>query len=326
MHVLVVGGAGYVGGVTAERLLAAGHTVTIFDDLSTGHRSGVAPDARLVPGSVLDPAALESLFAGARFDAVMHFAAKSIVPHSMTEPGNYFANNVGGVIALVNAMLAHRVTRLVFSSTAAVYGEPEEVPIPETAALQPNNPYGESKAAVERLLRWYASQNGLRYAALRYFNAAGASERVGEWHQPETHLIPLALQALAGTRGPLTVFGDDYPTEDGTAVRDYVHVLDLADAHVQALDKLAAEGADSLVCNLGSGSGYSVRQVLNAIREVAGREVPANMGARRAGDAPATVASNGKAAEVLGWRPQRSLTDMVGSAWRWLQAHPNGYV
>ncbi len=325
MHVLVVGGAGYVGGVTSERLVAAGHQVTIFDDLSTGHGTAVALGARLIRGSVLDAAALAGVFGGPPFDAVMHFAAKSLVGVSMQQPGLYFANNIGGVIALVNAMVDHGVTRLIFSSTASVYGEPESVPISEDAPLRPNNPYGESKATVERLLAWYASQQGLRYAALRYFNAAGATERCGEWHTPETHLIPLALQAVLGSRPPLTVFGDDYPTPDGTAIRDYVHVVDLAEAHIRALDRLAPEGAVPIVCNLGSGSGYSVRQVLDAIAAVTGKPVPLTMGPRRPGDAPATVASNAKAAEVLGWRPERPLAGMVGSAWAWLQAHPQGY-
>jgi UDP-glucose 4-epimerase len=325
VHVLVVGGAGYVGGVTTEALAAAGHQVTVFDDLSAGHTAAIAPGAQLVRGSILNPGDLGAVFAAGQYDAVMHFAAKIIVPHSMEDPGAYFENNISGVIALVNAMLGHGVSRLVFSSTATVYGEPDETPITEAAPIRPNNPYGESKATVERLLPWYASQRGLRYAAPRYFNAAGATERVGEWHQPETHLIPLALQSALGTRGPLTLYGDDYPTPDGTCVRDYVHVLDLAGAHLKALAYLTPENAPSLVCNLGSGSGYSNRQVLDAIAAVTGKRVPIVMGERRPGDAPITVASNTKAAAELGWRPQLGLTEIVESAWRWLCAHPHGY-
>lgn len=325
MRVLVVGGAGYVGGATTEVLVAGGHHVTVFDDLSTGHTSALTPEATLVQGSILDTAALDTALADGGFDALMHFAAKIIVPHSMADPGSYFENNICGTVNLLNAMLRHGVTRFVFSSTATVYGEPEVVPITEASPIQPNNPYGESKATIERLLGWYASQRGLRYAAPRYFNAAGATERVGEWHQPETHLIPLALQSALGLRGPLTLYGEDYPTPDGTCVRDYVHVLDLADAHLRALDYLQPEGVPPLVCNLGCGQGYSNRQVLDAIHRVTGKPVPLVKGDRRPGDAPITVASNVRAGEVLGWKPTRGLDDIVGSAWAWLAAHPQGY-
>lgn len=325
MRVLVVGGAGYVGGVTTEVLVAAGHQVTVFDDFSTGYRAVVPPEAQLVQGTLLSAPDLERAFAAGPFDAVMHFAAKIVVPHSMADPGAYFENNISGTIALLNAMQRHGVDRFVFSSTATVYGEPEGVPISEDAPVRPNNPYGESKATVERLLAWYASQRGLRYAAPRYFNAAGATERVGEWHQPETHLIPLALRSVLGLRGPLTLYGEDYPTPDGTCIRDYVHVLDLADAHLRALAYLEPAGPRSLVCNLGSGSGYSNRQVLDAVAEVAGRPVPLVPGPRRPGDAPVTVASNALARQALGWEPRRGLREIVASAWEWLKRHPRGY-
>lgn len=322
MHVLVVGGAGYIGSITAEQLLAAGERVTIFDNLSTGHREAVPEGATLVVGDLADAAALDRLFGQGGFDAVLHFAAKSIVPHSMEDPGSYFFNNVSCVIGLLNAMQAHAVRKFVFSSSAAVYGEPDTVPITEDAPLRPNNPYGTSKAVVEQLLRWYGSQRGLRYAALRYFNAAGASVSSGEDHRPETHLLPLALQTAAGQRGPLTIFGEDYPTSDGTAVRDYIHVLDLADAHIRALRYLDKE---CVVCNLGNGVGYSVRQIVDTVRQVTGVALPVVVGQRRAGDAPITIAQADRAGRLLGWQPTRGLDEMVESAWKWQQRYPKGY-
>ncbi len=322
-NLLVIGGAGYIGSVTAELLIERGIRVTILDNLSTGHRAAVPEGAGLVVGELEDQRLLQELLTQNSFDAVMHFAAKSIVPESMTQPGRYFANNVSGVIGLLNNLVEHGPQRLVFSSTAAVYGEPETIPIPETSPLRPNSPYGESKAIVERLLPWYEQAHGLRYGVLRYFNAAGASQRFGEDHLPETHLIPLALRVAAGALPHLTVFGDDYPTPDGTAVRDYVHVLDLAEAHLRAVEHVLSEG--SVTCNLGSASGYSVRQVVDAVREATGRELPLVIGSRRPGDSPIAVAQTAVAREVLGWRPRFGLEEMAASACRWLRQHPGGY-
>ena len=322
MRVLVIGGAGYIGSVTTEALLARGNTVTILDNFSTGHRAAVPPGAVLLHGDLEALHELRNVVRWDDYDAVMHFAAKSIVPESMTAPGRYFSNNVAAVVRLLNAMLEAETTRFVFSSSAAVYGEPQKVPISEDVPLCPNNPYGESKAIVEQMLKWYSSQTALRYAALRYFNAAGASEQFGEDHSPETHLIPLALQTAAGQRKSLTVFGTDYPTPDGTAVRDYIHVLDLAEAHIRALEHLEQE---SLVCNLGSEHGYSVQEVLDTVRQVSGADLPIEHGPRRAGDAAKTIASSERARDVLGWRPTRGLREIVESAWRWRQKHPYGY-
>ena len=323
MRLLVVGGAGYIGSVTAEVLLARGHEVAILDALTTGHRAAVPSGTAFVQGDLGDARALAAIFRRAHFDGVLHFAAHSIVPDSMEQPGLYFANNVAGVVTLVNTMLEHGVRRLVFSSSAAVYGEPDLVPIPEDAPVRPDSPYGESKAIVERMLAWYAASAGLQYAALRYFNAAGASERLGEDHQPETHLIPLALQSALGQREGLTVFGTDYCTPDGTAVRDYVHVLDLAEAHARAIERLD-EG--NLLCNLGNEVGYSVRQVLDTVQAATGRGLTITQGPRRPGDAPITVADTARARAALGWQPRYGLREMVESAWRWRLAHPNGYA
>ena len=322
-HLLVIGGAGYIGSITTELLIEHGIGVTVLDNLSTGHRAAVHEGARLVVGDLNNQRLLEELLTQNSFDAVIHFAAKSIVPDSMVEPGRYFQNNVAGAIGLLNALVSCGPARLVFSSTAAVYGEPECVPIPETAAVRPNSPYGESKAMVERMLPWYEQAHGLRHGVLRYFNAAGASQRFGEVHNPETHLIPIALGVAAGDLPHLTVFGDDYPTPDGTAVRDYVHVLDLAEAHLRAVEHILAQG--SLICNLGSASGYSVRQVAAAVERAAGTTLPVVMGTRRPGDSPITVAETRNAREVLGWRPGLGLDEMAASAWRWRQQHPRGY-
>ena len=321
MRLLVIGGAGYIGSVTTEVLLQRGHSVAILDNFSTGHHGAVPPPADRIPGDLADATGLEKVFTRQRFDAVLHFAAHSLVAESMEQPGRYFENNISGVVNLVNTMLAHGIQRLVFSSTAAVYGMPETVPITEDSPFRPNNPYGASKAIVEQMLPWYAGR-GLSYASLRYFNAAGASETNGEDHSPETHLIPIAVEAALGRRAGLDVYGADYPTPDGTAVRDYIHVLDLAEAHAAALERL---DQGSLVCNLGNERGYSVREVLNLVKRVTGRDFPVREGPRREGDAPVTVASAGRARELLGWTPSRSLEQMVESAWRWRKDHPDGY-
>lgn len=334
MRVLVTGGAGFVGAVSVEALVAAGHDVVVLDDLSTGHAASVAPGARLVVGSYADEAATRELLAAERIDAILHSGARSVVGESVADPARYYRANVVGGIALLEAARAAGVGRVVFSSTAAVYGVPDATPIAEDAPLRPINPYGETKRTFEGALRWYGAAYGLRSVILRYFNVAGASARVGEVHRPETHLVPNLLAAAAGGP-PLTLFGDDYPTPDGTPIRDYIHVADLADAHLRALEATdpsdprtgpAAGGVEPLVCNLGSATGFSVREVLAAAESVVGAPIPHTVGPRRPGDPPVLVASNTRAARVLGWTPARStLPEMLGSAWGWRRAHPDGY-
>ena len=334
MKVLVTGGAGYVGSVSVDALLAAGHDVVVLDDLSTGHAAAVPGGARLVTGSYGDEAATRELLEHEGIEAILHCAARSLVGESVADPAKYYRDNVAGGVALLEAARTAGVRRVVFSSTAAVYGVPEATPIDEDASLRPINTYGETKRTFEGALGWYAGAYGMRSVVLRYFNVAGASDRLGEVHRPETHLIPNALAALEG--GPaLTLFGEDYPTPDGTPIRDYLHVEDLADAHLAALDATAdgdsrtgAPGgtATSLVCNLGTSSGFSVREVLAAAEAVAGRPVPFTVGPRRAGDPPVLVASNDRARATLGWVPRRSTLDaMLGSAWAWRRSHPDGY-
>jgi UDP-glucose 4-epimerase len=323
MHVLVTGGAGYVGSVSVERLLEAGNEVTVLDDLSTGHAESVVEGATLVEGSFGDREAVAGLLRSAGIDGVLHCAAKSLVGESMAEPAIYYRHNVAGGVALLDAMRDAGVGRIVFSSTAAVYGVPDVTPIPEDAPLQPINPYGESKRTFEGAMAWYGTAYGIRSVSLRYFNVAGATEVSGERHDPETHLIPNVLIAMEKAR-PLTLFGDDYPTPDGTPIRDYIHVLDLADAHLAALEATAPGDPRTdraLVCNLGSGGGFSVHEVLAAAHEVTGKPVPFTVGPRREGDPPILVASIERVAEVLGWRPRRStLEEMIGSAWAWNRA------
>lgn len=318
MRILVTGGAGYIGSISTERLLEAGHAVVVLDSLATGHDTAVPDGAHLVVGSCGDRDLTESLLREHRIEAVLHCAARSLISESMKDPGLYYAENVIGGINLLDALRASGVDRIVFSSTAAVYGEPEKVPIRETAPTNPVNPYGASKLAFETAMRWYAVY-GLRSVSLRYFNVAGASDERGEAHDPETHLVPTVLRAARG--GPeLTVFGDDYPTADGTAIRDYIHVLDLADAHVAALELTERMEPGAQLCNLGSGSGFSVRKVLETARDIAGVPIPHQYGPRRAGDPPILIASNDKAAEILGWTPRRgTLSEMIGSAWRLLE-------
>ncbi|MHB8577702.1 MAG: UDP-glucose 4-epimerase GalE [Dehalococcoidia bacterium] len=322
LHVVVVGGAGYIGSVTVEELLDAGHQVTVFDNFSHGFRDAVDDRATIVEGDVHDPTVLDRALSGGA-DAVIHFAGLIAVGESMADPGRYFHNNVAGTIGVLNAMLRHDVRRFVFSSTAALFGDPEYVPIDERHPLRPINPYGESKLIVEQMLRWYDERCGVKYVALRYFNASGASERRGESHDPETHLIPIVLEVADGKREALPLFGDDYPTPDGTCIRDYVHVQDLAQAHILALDYAATQSGRF---NLGSGSGHSNREVLDAGRRVTNQEIPVLQRPRRAGDPPALVASSDQAKRELGWRPRfDSLDAIVESAWKWRQAHPDGY-
>jgi UDP-glucose 4-epimerase len=323
VRVFVTGGAGYIGSVTAKALLDAGHSVVIYDDLSRGHQAAVDSRADLVLGSLQDSDLLSRVLDAQRFDAAVHFAAFIEVGQSMADPGLYFSNNVAGTISLLNALVASGVQRLVFSSTAAVYGTPVYAPIDETHPLSPINVYGQGKLIVEQMLGWYRSQCGLRSVALRYFNASGATETLGEDHHPESHLIPNLLAVPLGRRNHVDIYGDDYDTADGTCVRDYVHVADLADAHILALDR--TENVSG-VYNLGTGNGYSVRQVLDAARRVSGHPIPADVLPRRPGDPPVLVASSQLAEQELGWRPKRSgIETIVGDAWRWHASHPDGY-
>lgn len=314
MRVLVAGGAGYIGSVVTRLLLAEGHRVTVLDDLSTGHADAVPDGAELVRADIADAAVI---LGREPFDGVLHFAAKSLVGESVRDPAKYWRTNVCGTRALLDAVAEHGVPRLVFSSTAATYGEPDAVPITEDSRTTPTSPYGASKLSVDMMLTGECAATGLAAVSLRYFNVAGAAWGAGERHGTETHLIPLALDAVAGRRGPLTIFGEDWPTDDGTPIRDYIHVADLARAHVLALT--AARPGTHLICNLGSGEGYSVRQVLDTIAEVTGSPVPATVGQRRAGDPARLIASNARAREVLGWRPERTLADMVRDAWDFAQ-------
>ncbi len=325
MKVLVVGGAGYIGSVTVEQLLQHGHEVVVLDNLSRGHKESVPTKAKFVQGDMGNSDDLNAIFAAEKIDAVMHFGAHSLVGESVAEPAIYFKNNITNGLTLLDTMLAHGVKKFVFSSTAAVYGEPDSSPITEDFSLAPTNPYGESKLAFEKVLKWYAKAYGLMYAALRYFNAAGATETVGEDHHPETHLIPLVLQAARGERPHITIHGDDYATTDGTCVRDYIHVKDLADAHLRAVEYLKTPGQSS-VFNLGSGKGFTVKQIIEAARKVTGKPIKAEIGPRRPGDPATLVASNKKIQEELGWKPQLGEIDtIIGDAWKWHQKHPQGY-
>ncbi|MGI9050193.1 MAG: UDP-glucose 4-epimerase GalE [Rubrobacteraceae bacterium] len=328
MKVLVTGGAGYIGSVVASQLVAAGHETVVLDDLSKGHKAAVPRGARFVEGSLLDSERCGEVLAEG-FDGVMHFAALSLVGESVEEPERYYRNNVCGTLNLLEAMREASVGRLVFSSTAAVYGEPEEVPIRESAPTRPTNPYGASKLAVDHLISAVAGARGLAATSLRYFNVAGASAgargEFGEDHDPETHLIPIVLEAASGEREEVQVFGTDYDTEDGTAVRDYIHVEDLGRAHLLALE--AAEPGEHAVYNLGNGTGFSVRQVVEAAREVTGREIRAVEAPRRAGDPPVLVASSERIREELGWKPEKpEISVMISDAWEWMRRHPEGYA
>ncbi|HWR37594.1 MAG TPA: UDP-glucose 4-epimerase GalE [Clostridia bacterium] len=326
MKVLVTGGAGYIGSVVTLELLKAGHDVTVFDNLSNGHRTAVTGGARLVVGDISDRASLAALLRSG-FDGVLHFAAFIEAGESMQVPEKYFRNNTANALALLEAVLEHKVPRVVFSSTAALYGNPERTPILEQDRLLPTNAYGESKLLVERMLEWFNRLHGLAYASLRYFNAAGATADLGEDHSPETHLIPIVLEAALGRRKSVAIYGTDYPTPDGTCVRDYIHVQDLASAHVLALDALGKSAApERLIYNLGNGSGFSVREVIEAARRVTGRQIEAVEATRRAGDPAVLVASSEKIKKELNWAPRHSELDgIIASAWEWRRNHPNGY-
>jgi UDP-glucose 4-epimerase len=323
MKLLVTGGAGYIGSVMTAQLIEAGHDTTVLDNLVKGHRQAVSPHAHFVQCDLLDSVHLkEILHAG--FDGVLHFAALSLVGESVGNPERYYRNNVVGTLNLLDAMREADIKRLVFSSTAAVYGAPEETPIVETALTRPTNPYGGSKLAVDQMIGFEAAAHGLAAVSLRYFNVAGASGYLGEMHQPETHLIPLVLSAAVGKRAAIDVYGTDYPTHDKTAIRDYIHVEDLARAHILALN--AARAGEHKIYNLGNGRGFSVLEVIEAARQVTGRSIKANLVGRRAGDPPVLVASSEKIQKELGWQPQKpELATMIADAWNWLQEHPRGY-
>lgn len=324
MRVLVTGGAGYIGSVVTEQLVKGGHTVVVYDNLVQGHAQAVVEGAEFVEGDLIEGDKLNQTLHDNRVEAVIHMAASSLVGESVQEPAKYYNNNLFAGLVLLDAMRACDVKQIVFSSTAAVYGEPEKQPIFESDPTNPTNPYGESKLAFERAMHWYERAYGLRYASLRYFNAAGATEKCGEVHDPETHLIPITLQAAAGERAHVEIYGDDYPTSDGTCIRDYIHVVDLARAHILALDGLSERSA---IYNLGcGGDGYSVRQVIETARRVTGKEIPVRIGPRRPGDPAVLIASSDKIKSELGWKPEfQDLELIIRSAWNWMLAHPSGY-
>jgi len=322
MKILVIGGAGYIGSVCAELLLDEKHEVAVFDNLSEGHRQAVDPRAKFIQGDLANRDQIEAELSGMRPDAVMHFAASALVAESMRDPSKYFRNNISNGLNLLDAMVAARVHRIVFSSTCAIFGPPESLPIDEAAPARPINPYGESKLAFEKILRWYDQIYGLNFVSLRYFNAAGASEKFGEDHRLETHLIPNVLKVALGQKPHVEIYGADYETPDGTCIRDYIHIVDLARAHILALD------ADkSRFYNLGTGGGASVREVIDACRKITRRKIDIVEKPRRAGDPPRLIASSEKIKNELGWRPQfQSLDAIIESAWKWHQKFRDGYV
>jgi UDP-glucose 4-epimerase len=323
-RILVTGGAGYIGSVVVAQLLARGYEPIVFDDLSNGHRAGLPVAAKLIVGDIADRVTLDRVFSEYRPQAVMHFAAFIEAGESMRHPEKFFRNNTANALTLLEVLLAHHVKRFVFSSTAALYGTPEKTPIEESAPLQPTNAYGESKLLVERMLDWLQRIHGLRYACLRYFNAAGAAGEQGEDHHPESHLIPIALEVARGDRKEVAIFGTDYSTPDGTCVRDYVHVSDLAAAHLLVLEALKEK--ERLIYNLGNGQGFSVREVIETVRKVTGHAIPARESPRRLGDPAVLVASSEKIKRELGWNPRYAdLETIVRSAWEWRKGHPNGY-
>lgn len=327
MSILVLGGAGYIGSHTALELCRSGADVVVADNLITGHRDAVPKEARFYQGDIRDLAFLDDLFQKEKIDAVIHFAAFSLVGESVTNPLKYYDNNLCSTKVLLEAMVRHGVDKIVFSSTAATYGEPENIPILESDSTCPTNPYGETKLAMEKMFYWAANAHDLRYVSLRYFNACGADESgtIGEAHDPESHLIPLILKVPNGQRNNISIYGTDYDTPDGTCIRDYIHVTDLAQAHILAVQYLM-NGGKSDIFNLGNGVGYSVKEVIETARMVTGHPIPAVETPRRMGDPARLVASSVKAKEILGWNPKHdSLEEIIASAWKWHESHPNGY-
>ncbi|WP_315443870.1 UDP-glucose 4-epimerase GalE [uncultured Selenomonas sp.] len=327
MAVLVCGGAGYIGSHAVHALIEKGEAVVVVDNLQTGHRGALNPAAKFYEGDIRDASVLDKIFTENKIEAVIHFAANSLVGESMEKPLLYFNNNVYGMQVLLEGMVRHGVDKIVFSSTAAVYGEPKRVPIHEDDETNPTNTYGETKLTMEKMMKWVSRANGVRYVSLRYFNAAGAlpDGSIGEAHMTETHLIPLILQVPIGKRDHITIYGNDYETPDGTCLRDYIHVVDLADAHVCALEYLR-KGGTSDIFNLGNGQGFSVREMIAAAEKATGRAIKAEIGARRAGDPAQLVASSEKARAVLGWNPvYTDVEQVIGTAWKWHESHPNGY-
>ena len=325
--ILVCGGAGYIGSHAVRQLIDRGEGVIIVDNLETGHEDAIHPQAKFYKVDIRDEEALDKVFAENKIDEVIHFAANSLVGESMTNPLKYFNNNVHGTEILLKVMVAHDVKKIVFSSTAATYGEPKNIPILESDETNPTNAYGETKLCMEKMMKWADKAHGVKYISLRYFNVAGAHEsgEIGEDHNPETHLIPLILQVPLGKREFISIFGDDYETHDGTCIRDYIHVTDLADAHILAVHKLR-EGSESNIYNLGSGNGFTVKEMIETARKVTGHEIPAKVCERRAGDPAKLVASSEKARRELGWVPKHeNVEDMISSAWNWHQKHPNGF-
>ena len=327
MSVLVTGGAGYIGSHTVYKLIEEGRDVVIIDNLETGHMEAINPKAKFYKGDVRDKEFLNKVFSSENIEAVIHFAANSLVGESMKNPLKYYDNNVYGTKVLLESMLNNGINKIVFSSTAATYGEPEKLPIEETDKTEPSNTYGETKLAMEKMFKWTSKAHNLKYVSLRYFNACGAhySGNIGEAHNPETHLIPIVLQVPNGQREHVNIFGEDYNTKDGTCVRDYIHVTDLAQAHILAVDYLL-NGGESNIFNLGNGKGLTVKEVIEVARKVTGNSIPAVVSPRRDGDPAQLIASSKKAKEILGWKPEHdSLEEIIQSAWNWHKKHPNGY-
>lgn len=328
MAILVLGGAGYIGSHTVYELIDAGRDVVIADNLETGHIEAVHPKAKFYQGDIRNREFVDSVFESEQIDGVIHFAANSLVGESMTNPLKYYDNNLCGTKVLLESMVAHGIDKIVFSSTAATYGEPERVPILETDKTEPTNCYGETKLSMEKMFKWVGKAHGLRFVSLRYFNACGAhvSGKIGEAHNPESHLIPLILQVPNGQRDFISIFGDDYDTKDGTCIRDYIHVTDLAQAHILAMDYLMA-GGESNIFNLGNGVGFTVKEVIDTARKVTGHPIPAKITPRRAGDPAQLIASSEKAKNVLGWHPEHAdLEEIIATAWNWHKNHPHGFA
>lgn len=327
MTILVLGGAGYIGSHTVYELIDKGYEVVVADNLETGHIEAVHEKAKFYKGDIREREFIDSVFDNEKIDAVIHFAANSLVGESMTNPLKYYDNNLCGTKVLLESMVSHGIDKIVFSSTAATYGEPDNIPILETDKTEPTNTYGETKLSMEKMFKWTGLAHGIRYVSLRYFNACGAhaSGNIGEAHLTETHLIPLILQVPNGQREFISIFGDDYDTEDGTCIRDYIHVTDLANAHILAVEYLN-KGNESNIFNLGNGIGFSVKEVIETARNVTGQEIPAKICERRAGDPARLIASSQKAKDILGWNPQHNdLSEIISTAWNWHKSHPNGY-